>query len=433
MLRHQKPSNMAPKVCMTKLKKEMKAFLSNPPPHIPSVHVNERNMLEWHFLLEGPPETPYAGGWYIGKLRFPPEYPFKPPAIMMLTPSGRFATGTRLCLSMSDFHPESWNPMWTVSSILTGLLSFMIEDQITTGSLKTTDAEKQQFAAASLDYNLQHAQLKSMFQQELQTAKCQSNKTTEPSSSQVLDAAQSTDAQVAQTADDLQSRDQPDVSSAQQPATHASAANEPPTTSAAAMRLSNPDLDLQHAVPPADQSDFLGAVFRRIMEGQPERALSQIDDVLRRQQHKDLFHSSLLLLKAQALAVTGDLKAADEAVQAWELQPERPCQTALRMPSRQKGGPAQWRQDWSACIIAKDKGNDLFRKGDFAGALKAYEQSLVSAPECSIVLCNEAAALAKLERHADAVAAAKQALKLNSEYDKAQRRMHDSKAALRKQ
>ncbi len=24
---------------------------------------------------------------------------------MMLTPSGRFATGTRLCLSMSDFHP----------------------------------------------------------------------------------------------------------------------------------------------------------------------------------------------------------------------------------------------------------------------------------------------------------------------------------------
>ena len=28
--------------------------------------------------------------------------------------------------------------MWTVSSILTGLLSFMVEDQITTGSLKTT-------------------------------------------------------------------------------------------------------------------------------------------------------------------------------------------------------------------------------------------------------------------------------------------------------
>lgn len=67
-----------------------------------------------------------------------PEYPFKPPAIMMLTPSGRFEPNRRLCLSMSDFHPETWNPMWSVASILTGLLSFMLEDTITTGSLQST-------------------------------------------------------------------------------------------------------------------------------------------------------------------------------------------------------------------------------------------------------------------------------------------------------
>lgn len=29
---------------------------------------------------------------------------------------------TRLCLSMSDYHPESWNPVWSVSCILTGAL-----------------------------------------------------------------------------------------------------------------------------------------------------------------------------------------------------------------------------------------------------------------------------------------------------------------------
>jgi len=50
---------------------------------------------------------PYAGGQYHGKLIFPSDYPYKPPAIMMLTPNGRFNTNTRLCLSMSDFHPES--------------------------------------------------------------------------------------------------------------------------------------------------------------------------------------------------------------------------------------------------------------------------------------------------------------------------------------
>ena len=53
-----------------------------------------------------------------------------------------------------------------------------------------------------------------------------------------------------------------------------------------------------------------------------------------------------------------------------------------------------------------------------AGALKAYEASLAAAPECSTVHCNKAAALAKLGQHEDAIAAARQALKLNTDYDK---------------
>jgi ubiquitin-conjugating enzyme E2 J2 len=44
------------------------------------------NLLEWHFVIKGPKDTPYSGGAYHGKLIFPSEYPYKPPAIMMLTP-----------------------------------------------------------------------------------------------------------------------------------------------------------------------------------------------------------------------------------------------------------------------------------------------------------------------------------------------------------
>ena len=33
----------------------------------------------------------------------------------------------RLCLSISDYHPESWNPAWTVETILLGLVSFMVD------------------------------------------------------------------------------------------------------------------------------------------------------------------------------------------------------------------------------------------------------------------------------------------------------------------
>lgn len=84
---------------------------------------------------------------------FPPDYPFAPPAIRMHTPSGRFQPSTRLCLSISDFHPKSYNPAWEVSTILIGLMSFMTSDEMTTGSVSATDAERRWTAARTRWWN----------------------------------------------------------------------------------------------------------------------------------------------------------------------------------------------------------------------------------------------------------------------------------------
>lgn len=99
-----------------------------------SAQPSESNILEWHYLIYGPPNSPYHNGLYHGKLVFPRDYPYRPPAIYIVTPNGRFKTNTKLCLSMSDFHPETWNPLWSVSSILQGLLSFMLEDTVTSAN-----------------------------------------------------------------------------------------------------------------------------------------------------------------------------------------------------------------------------------------------------------------------------------------------------------
>nr|CCA17577.1 ubiquitinconjugating enzyme E2 putative [Albugo laibachii Nc14] len=121
------------------------------------------NILEWHYVIVGTSESCYEGGYYHGILRFPPEYPMKPPSVLMLTPNGRFKTNQRLCLSMSDFHPETWNPMWSVSSILTGLYSFMLENQSTLGSIVTSEAQKRRYAAASLEYNCSSPVFRKLF------------------------------------------------------------------------------------------------------------------------------------------------------------------------------------------------------------------------------------------------------------------------------
>lgn len=144
---------MATKQAHKRLTKEYKTMVDNPPPFI-IAHPSERNILEWHYLITGPPNTPYAGGQYHGTLMFTSEYPFKPPAIKMITPSGRFQPNTRLCLSMSDYHPDLWNPAWSVATILTGLLSFMTGDEDTTGSIRTSNDSKKKFAKASLTFNI---------------------------------------------------------------------------------------------------------------------------------------------------------------------------------------------------------------------------------------------------------------------------------------
>lgn len=107
----------------------------------------------WHYIITGPEKTPYHNGQYWGTLIFPPDYPFAPPAIRMHTPSGRFQPSTRLCLSISDFHPKSFNPAWEVSTILIGLLSFMTSEEMTTGSVGATDVERRWAAGRTRWWN----------------------------------------------------------------------------------------------------------------------------------------------------------------------------------------------------------------------------------------------------------------------------------------
>jgi len=123
----------------------------------------EKNILEWRFVLRGSEDTEFSGGHFFGKLKFPPEYPLGPPSIMMITPNGRFKCNTRICMSMSDFHPESWCPSWSVGTILTGLLSFMNSNEMTTGGLEASVEERKRYASTSKDFNETDAVFKELF------------------------------------------------------------------------------------------------------------------------------------------------------------------------------------------------------------------------------------------------------------------------------
>jgi ubiquitin-conjugating enzyme E2 J2 len=143
---------MAPQIATNRLRKELIKLKNDPTPGI-IAEPNEKDILIWHFAVRGPPDTPYEGGIYVGKIKFPSEYPFKAPSVIMITPSGRFQCNAKICMSMTDFHPESWNPLWSVGSILQGLQSFMASDELTTGGIVASEAERRKLASESISYN----------------------------------------------------------------------------------------------------------------------------------------------------------------------------------------------------------------------------------------------------------------------------------------
>lgn len=108
------------------------------------------SLLTWHFSLTGVPGSVFENGVYHGRIVLPPDYPSTPPRIMMLTPSGRFIPGHDICLSASNYHPETWQPnAWSLRTIVESLRLHMCTAAKEIGGLNDSYEKRQQYAQAS--------------------------------------------------------------------------------------------------------------------------------------------------------------------------------------------------------------------------------------------------------------------------------------------
>lgn len=135
-----------------RLMKEFSELKESPSPEFTAAPL-EDNILEWHFTLRGPAVGGFSGGRYHGRLVFPPEYPFKPPDVFFLTPSGRFEINKKICLSLTGYHPEHWRPAWGVSTALIAIISFFpTAGEGAIGALDYSEDERAFFAKESRKY-----------------------------------------------------------------------------------------------------------------------------------------------------------------------------------------------------------------------------------------------------------------------------------------
>jgi ubiquitin-protein ligase len=129
-------------------------FNNNPLDYI-TVYPDENNNLIMYFLINGQKDTDFEGGHYIGKIIHSNNYPFEPPDYYMLTPNGRFNINTKICLTNSSFHRETWNAGWTISSLLNGFYSVFIDDDVDgIGKIKDSKTKRHSYALNSIVYNI---------------------------------------------------------------------------------------------------------------------------------------------------------------------------------------------------------------------------------------------------------------------------------------
>lgn len=137
-------SNLPPAV------KEASELSLSPSPDFAAAPL-ESDLFEWHFTLRGPPSpSPFSGGLYHGRIALPPSYPLRPPSFRFLTPSGRFEVNREICLSITGFHEETWQPAWGIRTALVAIRSFMdSEAGGAVGGLNADESVRRRLAAES--------------------------------------------------------------------------------------------------------------------------------------------------------------------------------------------------------------------------------------------------------------------------------------------
>lgn len=143
---------MSEHFAVKRISSELSELQKNPSAHFLALPI-ENDLFDWHFTLRGPSATVYSEGIYHGRLILPLNYPLKPPKFLMYNQSGRFEVGREICMSNTSFHPDEWQPAWTIRTMLEGLISFFPEEtEGAVGALKASEDTRKALALSSWNW-----------------------------------------------------------------------------------------------------------------------------------------------------------------------------------------------------------------------------------------------------------------------------------------
>lgn len=131
---------------LRRLMAEYKYLNKDPPDGIAAGPINEENFFEWEAVILGPEGTPYEGGVFCAKLKFPTDYPLSPPKMQFTSeifhpniyPDGQ------VCISILhapgndplgyESSSERWSPVQSIEKVLLSVISMLAEPNDESGA-----------------------------------------------------------------------------------------------------------------------------------------------------------------------------------------------------------------------------------------------------------------------------------------------------------
>jgi ubiquitin-conjugating enzyme E2 Z len=120
--------------------------------------IDKTNIFQQYALIIGPENTPYFGGFYFFNIKYPDNYPEKPPEVKLMTTNGKVRFNPNLyqcgkvCLSiLGTWAGPAWKPIMNIRLVLNSIRSLMGEYPIQNEpGFEKTQPEQ----LSSIEYNL---------------------------------------------------------------------------------------------------------------------------------------------------------------------------------------------------------------------------------------------------------------------------------------
>ena len=120
----------------------------------------DNDITHWTGYIDGPPQTPYAGGRFYIVIDFPSDYPFKPPQVQFTTPiyHPNISTKGEICL---DILHSQWSPAFSIRALLLSICSLLTDPNLDHGlnreALKCCETDRKQFEATASQWTQKYA------------------------------------------------------------------------------------------------------------------------------------------------------------------------------------------------------------------------------------------------------------------------------------